>query len=827
MIFYRHYFINAEKLYNYYKGEITAMRKFTGSLLIVYLIFFTAAVYDYSVGDSAISQAVNDNPGSFKYERDFPTDSLADLICQDSLYSYDTRLEAFYTRHIQSDSIDAARDWIYNKFLEFGYTDVHIQSFLANSEGWGIENEPCFNVYCVKQGTVYPDRYIIIGGHYDSYNTDTDPTVYAPGADDNASGTAVVMEMARILKDYQSQNSMMFVAFSAEEQHALGSAYFAEQLYEDSTDVEFMLNLDMIGYTNDTIPDVHLYSDGTTDSYWNLFYDAGVRVADLIADDDPWSKTDDEPFYEYGWNTLFYLEGDFNWDGWHSDLDLSSRMDFDYLEKVARTSVAGIGIVDVSPPPIGCEVFDIGDGQSLRVVWNDCDSAYTYKVVYDVISSIFRDTVDVSQYDCYIDIQGLTEFDEYYFGVLRTAPSGLQSLTFIISSGSPHLFPRVPENFTAEPGLNMVVLNWQANIELDFSHYKILRTLDGIGYNWEVLEDNYKDTFYVDSDVAAQNEYFYKLLAYDYDMNESDSTDMVRAFPATLDGGVLLVDETIPCGDIPGEALQIAFFYNVFDTAFTTVKIDSTSDALRRSVAGQYNPVFWIDDDNCVQALISSVDTLDWFLGFETDFFLAGWRTIYDLTGTRYFFSGNFYYDKLGLHYINECPLQDFIGATGQEGWPDLEVRPDAPNSGRMEDISIFEAAPGAEAIYRFISNTSHQYFDNKPVGIAYDTHYGKRVVLGFPLYFLTESSAQALIAKTFEYFAEESVLYGDVNGDWITNIFDITYITSYLYLDGPPPIIMNNGDINGDCTINIFDVTYYISYLYLDGPEPVEGCVE
>jgi len=65
----------------------------------------------------------------------------------------------------------------------------------------------------------------------------------------------------------------------------------------------------------------------------------------------------------------------------------------------------------------------------------------------------------------------------------------------------------------------------------------------------------------------------------------------------------------------------------------------------------------------------------------------------------------------------------------------------------------------------------------------------------------------------------------GDANGDWQVNIFDITFIITYLYLDGPAPGQLIMGDVNGDCVINIFDITYLITYLYIEGPAPQVGC--
>jgi hypothetical protein len=307
---------------------------------------------------------------------------------------------------------------------------------------------------------------------------------------------------------------------------------------------------------------------------------------------------------------------------------------------------------------------------------------------------------------------------------------------------------------------------------------------------------------------------------------------MAMAVPATFDGGILFVDETQPGGDMPGETAQNLFYGAIIDTfAYGVLKIDDSSDYLTRNEAGQYNPLFWVDDDNQMHLWDLSLDSLDWYLSYHTDFLLAGWETITHITGQTYFFEGNVFHDELGLSYVGQNVLPDFIGAYGEGDWPDLELKPEAPNYARLDNIQIFQPIEEAEVIYRFNSYSSHQYYHNKPVGVAYDTYEGKRVVLGFPLFWLTEESAQALIIRVLEYFAAESEppppVYGDVTGDREVNILDVTYLIQYIYQFGPPPVRINNGDPNNDCTINILDVVYLISYLYNAGPAPLAGCVD
>lgn len=126
------------------------------------------------------------------------------------------------------------------------------QSALSN-----IPESSLNNVYATKTGTLYPDKYYIICGHYD--DTSEMPTVRAPGADDNASGTATVIEAARVLADYNFLYSIRFMAFSGEEQGLLGSAAYAAYAAANGEQILGVINLDMVGYdgNNDGIMEIH------------------------------------------------------------------------------------------------------------------------------------------------------------------------------------------------------------------------------------------------------------------------------------------------------------------------------------------------------------------------------------------------------------------------------------------------------------------------------------------------------------------------------------------------------------------------------------------
>ncbi|PKK82391.1 MAG: hypothetical protein CVT49_13970 [candidate division Zixibacteria bacterium HGW-Zixibacteria-1] len=753
---------------------------------------------------------------------DYPTDTLAALISEDSLYNYINRMEAFYTRFTPSDSCINARNWIKNKLASFGYTGIQYQFFLATREWQDVINVPAYNVVCSKIGTEKPDKWIIIGGHYDSY-AGNDIYCPAPGADDNASGTSAMLELARIFNNVDFKRSLMFVAFGAEEQYLIGSDFMAENMHENSIDIELVVNFDVIAYEDNTVPD--FFFSATQDwLYGNIFLDAAARLTDLI----PYKRTsplsDDRSFSERGYHTVATFEYTFHSD-MHSPFDILTSINIGYMAKMIRMAAAAIPIIDKSADPVICDLYDIGDGHSLRVMWDSCFADCSYQVLYGPNENSLTETVDVPSGQCFCDITGLTEGQYYYFSVKTFPNDGYPPLLLEISSERPLSIPRQPAGLDTEPLAGAIMISWNSNIELDLSHYRLLRTFRGS--EWAVHEDNLTGNEYVDEAVLSGQEYMYCLLAVDNDSNESDSSLVVSSVPAFFDQGVLLVDETQAGDDNPSEAVQYAYFQNLLSgIVFERIKVDSTDDAISRTQAGQYNPIIWVDDDDYNHVLSPSLDTLEWYFGFDTDFLLAGWKTIYTITGQSYFYPGSYYYDNFGISYIAQNPINDFTGATGVNGWPDVEVKPDAPGGGRMPNIDIFTAAPNAEVIMTFNSASSNQFYSGKPVGIAYDTHHGKRVILGFPIYYLTDESAQALIAKVFEYFGEESVLYGDANGDWAMNLLDITYLINYLYKDGPEPIDLNNGDPNRSCAVNILDVTYLINYLYKSGPEPVPGCV-
>jgi aminopeptidase YwaD len=138
--------------------------------------------------------------------------------------------------------------WIKDKYISFGYNEDQIIE-----DPFSVGRMKSKNLIITKKGTKFPDKYIIICGHFDSIN--------GPGVNDNGSGTSIILETARILKDVPTEYSIKFIHFSGEEQGLYGSKHYANEVVFNGKqrliDIKMVFNLDQVGgkkgIFNDTV----------------------------------------------------------------------------------------------------------------------------------------------------------------------------------------------------------------------------------------------------------------------------------------------------------------------------------------------------------------------------------------------------------------------------------------------------------------------------------------------------------------------------------------------------------------------------------------------
>jgi hypothetical protein len=171
------------------------------------------------------------------------------------------KLVGFGTRNTFSDTISetrgigAARRWIKTEFDQVSKNcnnclEVFYQKdFVTPEDGTRVPKEAwVVNVVAIQKGSKYPNRFIIMSGDIDSRNSDTmNFTDDAPGANDNASGMAGTIEAARVLSNYEFENSIIYVGLSGEEQGLFGGKGLAGYAQKNNWDIIGILNNDMIG----------------------------------------------------------------------------------------------------------------------------------------------------------------------------------------------------------------------------------------------------------------------------------------------------------------------------------------------------------------------------------------------------------------------------------------------------------------------------------------------------------------------------------------------------------------------------------------------------
>ena len=187
---------------------------------------------------------------------------ISDIISsinQDSLAAIMQSMVDMGTRYMYAENRREVASMIAGKFRNWGYTNVVLDSFKVRLLEIPLDSVWQYNVVATLEGTSAPGEIYIISAHHDDYSENSDPYVAAPGADDNASGCAVAMEIARVikLKNFQPASTIRFVTYAAEEMTGYlmysGSIYYAEKIKANQEDLRLDINNDMVAYTGDTL----------------------------------------------------------------------------------------------------------------------------------------------------------------------------------------------------------------------------------------------------------------------------------------------------------------------------------------------------------------------------------------------------------------------------------------------------------------------------------------------------------------------------------------------------------------------------------------------
>lgn len=210
----------------------------------------------------------------------------------------------FKTRHTVSPLNVKAANWLKSELQTIGYTDVVLHDFK-------YQGQTRHNVVATKLGKSDPNSFIIVCAHYDSRMENLDDHIsVAPGADDNASGIATILELSNVLYEIETDCSIRFIFFSGEEQGLLGSSAYAKHAHDSGMNIRLLINLDMVGYAADPKnPSIVIEIDSVEPSRQFGKQMAAAAGAGLKTSFGPIYSSDYMPFEHFGYVCVGLFDG--------------------------------------------------------------------------------------------------------------------------------------------------------------------------------------------------------------------------------------------------------------------------------------------------------------------------------------------------------------------------------------------------------------------------------------------------------------------------------------------------------------------------------------
>ena len=400
------------------------------------------------------------------------------------------KLASFHTRHTLSrtdsdtQGIGAARRWIKAELEQCarssgGRLQVAFDAFIQQPDRRVPKPVEIINVVATLPGSA--NRVYVVSGHYDSMPSNVmDPESHAPGANDDASGSAVAMEVACVLAPHRFDATLVFMTVAGEEQGLLGAAHWAEQAKQKGMNVAGMITNDIVGSSTGADGRRHdrrlrLFANGLpallnsnnkeefnriarsggeadtpTHQLGRYLKEIGERYVpgfsvDLIPRPDRFLRGGDHlPFLERGYAAVRFTEASEDYRHQHQNVrveggvqygDLPEFVDFAYVAQVARVNAAGLAslaLAPAAPREVLIEVTRLENDTTLRWTANDERDLAGYRVVWrEPGAPLWQHARDVGN-DVRTTLKGVSK-DDFVFGVVALDRAG---------NASPASFPR-------------------------------------------------------------------------------------------------------------------------------------------------------------------------------------------------------------------------------------------------------------------------------------------------------------------------------------------------------------------------------------------------
>ena len=424
-------------------------------------------------------------------QRDPAIVQLIDQVSADSLKAHVEKLVSFGTRQTLSGTqgkrgIVPAREWILSKFNDYGKQaggrlTATIDTWTLQPDGRRIDKPvDMWNVMATLKGTdPNDDRVFMVSAHMDSRVTNVmNRTDDAPGANDDGSGTAAVIELVRVMSRQNFPATIVFVAFSGEEQGLLGASHLAQRVVDEKWNLEALLNNDIMGSNNShdtklinntivrvfseglsgfetdkraaSVRQYGLENDGKARTLARYVKEIGERYVDhlevrMIYRNDRYLRGGDHtPFVNKDFAAVRITEMNENFEHQHQDLrtedgivygDKVEFMDFEYLRKNTAMNLANLANLAKSPMQPQNVTMDVRSLTNTTKIYWQAPKTGKVKGYYILMRETHWPTW---QKKIFTDKQGMElpySKDNYFFAVQAVSEDGNEGLPVIPKPG--------------------------------------------------------------------------------------------------------------------------------------------------------------------------------------------------------------------------------------------------------------------------------------------------------------------------------------------------------------------------------------------------------
>lgn len=274
------------------------------------------------------------------------------------VFAYEKALFDFDSKHITRPGNKLASEYLFNKYKSFGY-EPEYQWFA----GRGALGGQTANVIATLKGTVHPELVYVVSSHYDS-------VAGGPGADDDTSGTAALLEAARILARTPQPATIVFASFTGEEAGLLGSREYVRRAVENKLKLVGALNNDMVGWANDhRLDNTIRYSNA---GIRDVQHAAAMQFSNMVTYDALYYKSTDAAAYYEAYGDIVGGIGSYPVLGnphYHQSHDLLDTINHQLVTEVAKTTAATLMLLASSPSRLTDLKVDSFTGGTAKVSW--------------------------------------------------------------------------------------------------------------------------------------------------------------------------------------------------------------------------------------------------------------------------------------------------------------------------------------------------------------------------------------------------------------------------------------------------------------------------